>query len=165
MTSAVWQRLNDLATCLCAQCLDSSECGETPPLCFCGIVPGQEVALEYHGNCDDVCGMAWVRMTSLYPAIQVGQVNTNSGNCASMTGVDVELGIMRCMPVGEADGSPPSAEQLLAATELQVKDALALWQAVMCCQGSSDFLVGQYQPFGPEGGIVGGTLEVNFLEA
>lgn len=161
MTSnTIWDRMRDLAACLCAQCEDDS----LPPLCFCGIVPGQEVALEYHGNCEDVCGMAWVRMTALYPASGVGAVNTSPGNCGSLVGVDVELGIMRCMPVGEADGSPPTADQLQAAAELQVKDALALWAAVQCCQASADFLIGQYTPFGPSGGIIGGTLEVNFLE-
>ena len=157
--NSIWERVTNLATCLCATCEENAT-----PLCFCGVVPGLEVALDYHGNCANVCGMAWVRVSAMYPASSVGAVNTQPGNCGSLVGVDVELGIMRCMPVGEADGSPPTPDQLRAAAELQISDALALWSAVRCCDPDSDWLIGQYQPFGPSGGIVGGTVEVNFLE-
>lgn len=156
----IFSRLDDLRTCLCAQI----ELDDLPSLCFCGIVPGSEVAVEYQGDCTDRCGMAWIRLASLYPAVSVGQVSTQMGNCGNMMGVDVEVGVMRCMPVGGYDGLPPTPAQLRAATELQVKDAQAIWKAVVCCQGSDDWIIGQYRPFGPDGGIVGGIVEINFLE-
>lgn len=158
--SDIFQRLQDLSVCLCAQL----EIDGSSTLCFCGVTPGEQVAHEYMGDCDD-CSMAWVRVSAIYPASGVGQINIAPGNCQSLTGVDIEMGIARCNPVGGPDGSPPTQEELLAAAEQQIKDAMTMWRAIICCQGEeADWIIGQYQPFGPDGGTVGGTIEINFLE-
>lgn len=156
--SAVWDRIQDLHSCLCAQ-MESSG----PPLCFCGIVPGNEVALEYQGDCEDHCGMAWVKVLAVYPSKSLGAVATDPNNCAMGIGVDVEVGVMRCLPVGESDGTPPSMEELRDATELQTNDMLAVRAAVLCCSGATDWIMGAMNPFGPAGGTVGFTVELNFM--
>jgi hypothetical protein len=40
---------------------------------------------------------------------------------------------------------------------------MAMWRAVLCCRQSPDWLMGQYVPIGPAGGVVGGTLPVGIL--
>lgn len=148
------QMLEDLATCLCAQIITDG----LPEPCFCGVVPGEAVAFDYAGSCDDACGMAWVRLGSAYPSVTIGSPTAQPGNCSAAIGIDVEMGIVRCIEVGSADGSPPTPEQLNDAADLQVADLLAIWRAVACCRQSKDWAIGQYTPFGPEGGLVGGVV-------
>lgn len=157
--SAVWDRIQDLHSCLCATFETNG-----PPLCFCGVVPGSEVALEYQGDCDDRCGMAWIKVLAIYPAKVLGAVATDPNNCLMGLGVDLEIGAMRCLPVGDADGTPPSTEELREATEQQVKDMLSVREAMICCQGATEWIMGATNPFGPAGGTVGFTVEVNFME-
>ena len=153
--SLVGQVLENLATCLCAQI----EIDGLPPTCFCGTMPGAEVPLDYAGDCDDVCGMAWVRMIASYPSTSVGAAAERPGNCAMGIGVDIEVGIVRCLDVGEG-GEPPTPESMAEATRLQAADMMAMWRAVACCHGSKDWMMGQYQPYGPEGALVGGMFQV-----
>lgn len=156
MADRITTLLTELATCLCAQLLDDN----LPPVCFCGIVPGEQVSLDYAGECDNACGQAWVRMTTAYPSTTIGQPSVLPGNCSSAIGVDVELGVVRCVEVGEADGQPIAPEKLAAAAVLQQADMMAMWRAVACCRESKDWVIGQYTPYGPEGGLVGGALQV-----
>jgi hypothetical protein len=65
--------------------------------------------------------------------------------------------------VGESDGTPPTPTELETATRLQMDDMLTMWRAVLCCRRAKDFVIGSYAPYGPEGGVVGGTLPVLVL--
>jgi hypothetical protein len=150
--------LAELSTCLCAQILTD----DLPPVCVCGVMPGAEVALEYTGDCDDACGMAWVRLVSSYPSTSVGAPAERPGNCGLGIGLDVEMGIVRCIEVGDAD-VPPEPAHLAAAAVLQTADMMAMWRAVSCCRQSKDWMLGSYVPYGPEGGLVGGVLPVSIL--
>lgn len=151
--------LVDLAGCLCAQI----ETDGSPPTCFCGVVPGDAAAQQYTGNCADKCGMAWVRGASVYPSAAVGVQDTQAGNCGTGVGMDVEVGIMRCVPFGDAAGNLPSAEALLAATQLQMTDAMTMRRALYCCEAidNMDFILGNYTPIGPLGGLLGGTWAIS----
>ena len=150
--------LADLATCLCAQILTD----DLPQVCFCGVVPGEEVALDYVGDCADACGMAWVRLSTAYPSVSIGQPAGIPGNCTMGIGVEIEMGIVRCLDVGEGS-TPPEPTSLTASAVLQVADMMAMWRALHCCQNAKDFIIGQYAPIGPEGGVVGGTLPLGIL--
>jgi hypothetical protein len=151
--------LTDLATCLCAQILTD----DLPPTCFCGIVPGEVVALDYSGDCADECGMAWVRLSAAYPSTIVAVPSPMPGNCAVGIGIEVEMGIVRCISPGGEDGQPPEPAELAAAAVLQQADMMAMWRAVACCRTNKDWMIGTYTPFGPEGGLVGGTLALSIL--
>jgi hypothetical protein len=37
---------------------------------------------------------------------------------------------------------------------------MAMGRAIACCRNSNDWVLGQYQPYGPEGTIVGGTFQI-----
>jgi len=154
--SHVQETLEELASCLCAQV----EADGLPAVCFCGVVPGLEIALDYQGDCADACGMAWVRLVALYPSTSIGQPSEQPGNCSLMLGLDIEIGMVRCASGMDEAGTPPTAGQLLADTELQVADALAMRKALLCCHNSKDFLLGPYAPYGPAGGMVGGAWTV-----
>lgn len=153
----VLPRLTDLAACLCAQI----ETDGLPPTCFCGVIPGDAAVGDYAGDCDDKCGMAWVRLVTAYPATAVGTLDERVGNCGSSLGVDIEVGILRCLPV-EEDGGPPPAETMVEVTGLQTADMLAMWRAINCCESlpNKEFILGGYQPMGPLGGLVGGNFSL-----
>lgn len=150
--------LDELATCLCAQI----EVDGLPPTCFCGVLPGAEVALEYMGDCSGACGQAWVRLATSYPSVSIGVPLDRANNCAAGIGLEIELGVMRCLDVGDGPEPPPPALMADAAL-LQSSDMMAMYRAVACCRRSKDYIIGQYTPLGPEGGVVGGTLAIGIL--
>ena len=147
--------LEAVADCLCAQIAADG----LPEVCFCGVVPGAIAVADQVGSCGDVCGMAWVRLEQMYPAVTVGVPNADPGNCGKALALDIEVGLIRCVE------SEPDAADLLAATELQVADAECLFRAVRCCPAlpSMDTVVAPYTPLGPDGGTVGGTLFVSVM--
>lgn len=143
----------ELATCLCAEIADPVN--NVPDVCFCGVIPGEAASAMYGGDCTKKCGMAWVRMVTAYGAAGVGNVVTTPGNCSTGIGFDVEMGMLRCTPIGEAT-KPPKPEELLASAQLQLADMMVMRKAVACCPGSRDWSLGAYTPMGPGGGLVGG---------
>jgi hypothetical protein len=146
-------KLAALAECLCAQIATDG----LPEPCFCGLVPGEAPAVEYVTNCsDDKCGMAWVRLSAVAPITGIGIPNITINNCNSVIGFDAEVGIMRCAPVGDQDGNPPSDEELLAAADLQIADMMAMYRAMACCEALEEFIIETYTPIGPDGVAVGG---------
>jgi hypothetical protein len=159
--SLVEDRMLALATCLCAEIENHPT---LPGVCFCGVLPGEEVAFDYTGDCNDKCGMAWVRLASAYPSTVVGEASTLPGNCASMLAFDVEVGIIRCIEGMDNQGNPPSPQSLLAASMWQWEDMLTMRRAIVCCEGSKGFLLGQYTPVGPTT-VVGGMWTVSMQES
>lgn len=155
-SNRVFDTLVELAACLC-QTIESEG---LPDTCFCGIVPGEAPAFGYWSDCEKN-GMAYVRLSTSYPSQQIGQQSVATGNCSSLLGIDVEIGILRSLPVGDEQGNMPEDYDILEATQLQVADMIAMRKAVTCCLAAEDFLMGAYSPFGPDGGIVGGTWEIN----
>jgi hypothetical protein len=159
-TNPVYDRLTLLAACLCAQIQDPEN--GVPDVCFCGIVPGEAIPVEYAGDCNDKCGIAWVRMTSLYPSNMVGVAAVEPGNCGFGLGADVEIGILRCISVGDQQEGPTPTE-LVEAAQLAVADALLIQKAVYCCEGvlTRDVVLGLYTAIGPEGGLIGGAYNLS----
>lgn len=151
-----------LATCLCAQI----ETDALPPTCFCGVVPGAAATQDYMGDCSDEepCGMAWVRIVNIYPSTITGQQDITPRNCGKGLGFDVEIGMMRCMSVGDESGGPPTDAEVLDASQTQLNEAMTMRRAVECCTATNEMsvILGQYLPMGPLGGVVGGawTLHV-----
>lgn len=132
---------------------------ENGPLCFCGVVPGAQTAIEYAGDCgDSQDGMAWVRLAQSYPATGVGIASQRVGNCGASLGFDLEVGVVRSIDVSE---EAPTEQNSLAWVERQFKDMQAARAAIACgVLHNKDFILGEYVPFGPEGGMVGGAWTV-----
>lgn len=155
----VGDRLEVLAACLCEQLAEAD--AET---CFCGVIPGQAVPMDLMNRCDESsaeCGMAYVRLAGAYPSSVIGVPDQNPGNCGTGIGFDVEIGIYRCFPLAD-DGGPPPAEEMDAAFRAQMVDLAVMRETVICCTwlDGKDFVLGNYQPYGPEGGIIGGTFSL-----
>lgn len=156
-TNAIYKSLTDLSTCLCSEILDPDN--GVPDVCFCGVIPGEAASAMYGGNCKTKCGMAWVRLMTAYPAPGPGQQGAiTPGNCATGIGYEVEVGMLRCTPVGTAD-TPPKDAELLAAAQLQYADMMVMRKAIACC-ASKDWALTAYNPAGPSGGLVGGFWSV-----
>jgi len=152
----VFTSITELATCVCAQIVADG----LPDVCFCGVIPGEAASAMYQGNCAKKCGMAWVRLVAVAPAAGVGVPTETPGNCAVGIGYEVEVGVLRCTPIGTAT-EPPTPAQLLGAAELQHADMMSMRRAVYCCTGSRDWILGTYAPMGPGGGMVGGAWSVS----
>ncbi len=156
-------RVQALAACLCAEIQDPEN--GVPDVCFCGVIPGDAAVAQYAGNCKDKCGMAWVRLASAYPANAPGIILTEASTCTTGMGADIEIGMLRCMTVGDERGNMPSPQEQTDAFELQMADLMVMWKAILCCNAfpGKDILLSQYQPAGPEGGLVGGTFTISIL--
>jgi hypothetical protein len=153
-----------LAECLCQQITADG----LPDVCFCGVLPGADVAFDYCAPCDEVghCGQAWVRLVEMFPS-KVFPVPDAEGNCSSLLAFQLAVGIVRCAPVPDDDGTPPSMEDQFDTTGLVMADAMAIRRAILCCATANrnrDYLLGPYLPVGPEGGCVGGAWTVFFSE-
>lgn len=134
-------------------------------VCWLGVLPGSEVALDFCTECDrDRCGMAWVRLTQAYPSTVFPDQDVEFRNCRTRLAYVVEVGVARCLPL-TVDNSPPEAADMLTTTLSVTDDMLALRYAVQCCFGDSVHVLGAWQPFGPDGGCVGGTWTVQVANA
>lgn len=158
--SQIQDRLDELAVCLCAQIVAD----DLPRVCLCSLMPGDAVAFDYTGDCENACGMAWVRLATAYPSAIVGVPDLNLRNCSALLGFDVEVGIIRCGPVIQEDGSLPDPAEHVTSAELQIADMLAMRKAIACCRDSNNWILGTYTPVGPEGGVVGGAWTVSMQE-
>lgn len=146
-----------LAACLCGLLT------EGPDLCFCGILPGNAVPLDV-GYGDGECGgMAYVRVVSVYSSTSVGQASVTPANCTLGTGFDLEMGVYRPFPIQD-DGSSPPPEVQLEATRWQMWDVQQMRKA-LCCDWlpKMDYILGQYAPAGPAGGVLGGIIPISAI--
>lgn len=152
----VWPLLTDLASCLCREITDAG----LPEPCFCGVLPGAQVALDYCTSCDDGrCGMAWTRLAAILPVLSETPVPRR---CQVGLVISIEAGVVRCAPMPDDDGNPPSMAEQFEATALQMADQAAIQRALLCCSGIEAPVLGAYQPLGPLGGCVGGSWTANF---
>lgn len=113
-------------------------------------------------DCDDDCSRAWVRVNGAYPANGIGVANDEPNqSCETLIGMDLEIGIIRCVEI-EKNGEAPTATNLLAASIQNIRDMVAIRKAVLCCTHFEDYQLGDWTPTGPDGGRVGGywTLAV-----
>jgi hypothetical protein len=163
-----------LTLCLCEEMAAS----ELPDPCFCGVLPGAEVAMDYCGDCGDgKCGAAWVRLVSEYPSQTFPQPLdglAQSGGCAVPSAIQLEMGIVRCAPTGETVGTgdasvyyPPTVQEQLNAARLQTADKAAMRRAIACCLATKpdgsrrEYILGAYTPIGG-GDCLGGVWLATF---
>jgi hypothetical protein len=161
----VYPTLIQLAACLCLE----MEASGGPPLCYCGPIAG-EVVMDYcGGGCAEAgCGgQAWVRFTDAFPSTTFPGADSTLSNCKAPLAATLEIGVARCMPMGEASGTngylPPTMQQNVDALRLQLADMAAMRRAVQCCfgQNDADYILGAYnQSMVNGGGCLGGTFNV-----
>lgn len=159
-TVTVYDKASALAGCLCAQVAADG----LPQLCFCGLIPGADVIQDYV-TCqskDERCGMAWTRVYVGAPVTGIGQQDESLNNCGADLGFDLEVGILRCVPVAsDAQGNAPTEAQMLASARLQLLEMETMRRAIQCCDALEEFILNSYTPLGPSGGVAGGFWTVS----
>lgn len=149
----IWPTLVQLSVCLTQTITDAG----LPVPAFLGILPGSMIAADYCG--DEECGQAWVRLATVYPSQNFPNPDDSAVEPQSYLAYSIEVGILRCAPMPADDGTPPSVAEQLESARLQMADMSAIRRAIQCCldQLERPYLLGSYDPIGPEGGCVGGS--------
>lgn len=144
------------------------EMGKVPtPPAKVEIRPGDQVAALISTAEDECCGgLAWVRVDLVYPstvgfpAYEAGPHKCGPGRLAVL----LEVGAMRCAPVGDAD-TLPTAEEWAAAALAVLDDRAALRRAICAFMGLESnrgrlFSVGQGSPLPVQGACTGAVDSV-----
>lgn len=156
--------LDSALACLCAA-LEFSP-GGVP--CFCGVVPGDQVAMDFVDceSSDKGCGMAWVRLdgsfvgSSIYNSVYA-RTALNVARCVPLLSHRIQVGVIRCMPGMDQEGNAPGEVDQHEATRIQMGDYAAIRRALDCCfpyDRRREFLFERYNPLGPIGNAVGGYV-------
>lgn len=146
--------LSALAACLC---------DEFDDVCACGVLPGSQAVADYCGPCDsDTCGQAWVLLEQVYHSTSFPAQDAGA-TCHTSLAAVVQVGVARCVPSPEADGSPPGQEDLTSAGLRGANDALRAHKAVACCLEDEDvlYVVDNWNTGIPSGGCTAGTLRIS----
>jgi len=109
---------------------------------------------------DECCeGLAWVRPASFFPSSAAfpGQDAAPMKGGTRAWAVTLELGFVRCAPVGDENTIPTAADW--DATVQAVMDGAAAMRRALCCfEGGRQVLPGIWQPIEVQGGCVGGLM-------
>jgi hypothetical protein len=116
---------------------------------------------------DECCeGLAWVRPSGFYPNSGVFPVQDPAPQPKGVGAwaVTLELGAVRCSPVGDED-ELPTAQDWDDTTQAVMDDAAAMRRAICCFiearqNRARNVLPGLWQPLSVQGGCVGGILPV-----
>ncbi|MBA9005943.1 hypothetical protein [Thermomonospora cellulosilytica] len=171
VTDAVMPLAERLLNCLCAQ-LPGTVGGAA---CRCCVYPGATVPVDHCCGCEEGEGQAWVQVRRIYPttAARFPQPSTTLEPCdaAGGWGMELVMGVYRCVSVLDDQGNPPSCADVFDDAEKLLSDAAAMRQALACCfpytgNDGLDVMAGEYTPMGPDGGCAGGqqTVYVRFTE-
>jgi hypothetical protein len=150
----IYPILSDLAYCLCQEYTTAGE-----GLCFCGIEPATGVPIDV-GDCGGgSCAAASVRLARVFPSTAFPVAETNA-TCATLLAAEVFVTVYRCVPAGHDDGSNPTDDEYAHWALQQFADMAAMRRAIACCfRGNHqdvDYVLGEYTPLNPLGGIGGG---------
>lgn len=150
--------IDDLRACLCSTLQTAGV--ET---CFCGLYPGASVAADFCScNGGGSCGMAWVRLSSVFPSSKAFPLPDNgAADCGTVLAAVLEVGIYRCRPVPDSQGNMDPAA-LASAALTQAADAIYMHRAIACCDPirRRPHALGTYLPAADSGGCGGGTWPV-----
>lgn len=161
----IYPILAELNACLCATLGDGSPC-------FCGIIVGEDIPVEYVGQCEDgdgesSCGAAYVRVTGAYPTERFPEP-MQYPTCNSAMAYNIAVGVLRCVPIGEEDGGPVDPEELQKITLRSLSDMKAIRQAIQCCFMNAfpkvKVVMGTFTPLLNEGGVAGGEWPITVRE-
>jgi len=154
-----------LLTCLEAAFEDSAN--DTPgSICLrVGEVPFSA------GTHEDLCctGLAWVRIVRIFPSTDFPQEDNTVAACpASGRAVELEMGVVRCLP-DHGTESGATCEEWTAAFLTVDEDSEVMARALCCMQDTlgvfpvgETFLPGEWAPIDGQGGCIGGTMNVTY---
>lgn len=135
-----------------------------PPAHF-ALRTGQEVGFDLSQNEDLCCeGLAYVKINRVYPSTEFPKEDEDWSPCGPLAwAAELEMGIIRCAPVGDVDSMPTDSEWETA-TDLVANDSAAMRLAVEEFASRvaplTDWMAGSWSPIGPVGACVGGVQTV-----
>jgi hypothetical protein len=158
----IYPILDELRACLCAKLNEEA-------LCYCGLLIGEDIPLEYAGSCDDI-GAAYVRISGIYPSTVAFPAADETGQNPALRAWQIYVGILRGAPYGEGLEAPDPAD--VAAFNLDVLgDSQILWETISCCLNGDKFeeidpqqVRGAYTPFAVQGGVGGGEWQLTIQD-
>lgn len=160
MAHTIQTILAALTACLCEGLEERGR-----PTCFCGMIPTDPLGtLDVLGcNDSDDCdgnGSAYVRLVRTFNSTTLPEIDL-SGNCTKRA-IELEVGIMRCIPFITENGSQPTVEEHAASTELILSDMEAMRSIISCCLADMKlkYVLGEYAVFPSELGFGGGYWQV-----
>lgn len=139
-----------------------------PPAQIC-LRAGEAVRPQISTQDDECCsGLAWVRIANTLRNDQFD----SSPNCINHMRTSVlEMGVARCMPTPPPEALVTCDQWTAVALQLDA-DHAAMEAAVCCLQsalattpgiGDPEIRVGDYEPRGPEGRCISGTMLVEVV--
>lgn len=138
----------------------------SPPANF-QMRPGTAFSAMADATRDECCeGVAWIRPGFVWETDEFPvQRNDAQNEQAAYLAVQVELGIVRCLPTQgpDGDGTVVDATQWLAALQASEDDRWVLRKAVCClvdAYGQDAVVVGQYAPLENEANCSGVSVVV-----
>ena len=158
--SVIYPLATELSQCLCAELGDASPC-------FCGVIVGEDIPVEYAGDCED-CGAAYVRVTQAFPSTTAFPAPDEQGRCGSLIAFILSVGVVRCVPVGDNAGNPPTPEEMAEVARQALADQAAIRRAITCCFGEkyedAQYVLGTMTPLPNTGGVMGVEWDVTVQE-
>jgi hypothetical protein len=120
-----------------------------------------DVAYDIGPNGDLCCsGLAWVKLRRYFQSDSLPNPITTDAKCNhTRWALELEMGVLRCYPSGDAEGNPPSCAEHEAAVVQLDEDAQAMRQALCCFRGTPfarEVVAGEYTTDGPLGGCIAG---------
>ncbi len=126
------------------------------------VVPGQ---LAW--DCCELLAVEWLG-NFFTSALPTPSQQTDDG-CKAMLGMTFRVTVLRCTPLPDDAGNPPSCTDLDAAAQIQFIDSLAVTRGVAFASKALEdantvlsYSFGGAVPTGPQGGCVGVTMDVTF---
>lgn len=104
---------------------------------------------------DVQCSQAWVRTMNIQPK-PGGLDGWDGQDCALTLMMDIEVGVLRCLPV-KRNGAAPTETDVLVAAMQALTDMRSILCAALNCEVWDAITVGAWNPTGPLGGQHGGT--------
>lgn len=167
---ALHELTESVLACVCAALEATAAEVKGQPGCPCRacVVPGAAA----WDSCEDPCtgeagGQLTVNVVRLWPTSNFPEEDRgvrSRRDCkpADTTAVELLVTLLRCAPMPDAGGCPPSCEELDAAARIVHVDAATVMSALACClphtapgRYGRRFILGQQRIIGPEGGCVG----------
>lgn len=161
LADPLWDLLASLA-----ETVDDTLIAAGAAVCRMYIAPGESATWDVCCECDvDHEGQAWVAVQRYYP-VRAFPAPDGPLRCRPEAyAADLAVGVLRCASTVDEGGDPPSGQTLTLEAAKVSRDRTLLHDAVLC-QWPADLLPGGLQlrgwrPLGPQGGCVGGLLEIS----
>ncbi|PWI06532.1 hypothetical protein DIZ27_32855 [Streptomyces sp. NWU339] len=169
-TLAVHEIADAILGCVCSALDETAAQIDDYPGCPCRacVVPGTPAWDGCADPCTgDVGGQLTVSTVRLYPSRNFPEQDTNIQGVRGctpppVTAVEYLVTLLRCAPLPNANGCPPTCDEQAEAARIVHIDSTVIMNALLCClPGTSSsrrgrkFVLGPSRIVGPEGGCVG----------